>query len=100
MERPQKNLRREASMTIMIIHHVVKEYCIWRAAYDAHEQCRVSAGITNGRIFRGVEDSNDLILLFDFRKVAVARTWSVSADLKSAMARAGVSGRPAIYFIG
>jgi hypothetical protein len=87
-------------MTIMIVHHMVKDYSAWRPAYDAHEQSRVSAGITNGRVFRGVEDPNDIMLLFDVGDVDKARMWSVSADLKSAMARAGVSSRPAIYFIG
>jgi hypothetical protein len=87
-------------MTIVIIHHMVKDYSAWRPVYDAHAQSRVSAGITNGRVFRGVEDPNDIMLVFDVGDVAKARTWSVSADLKFVMAQAGVSSRPAIYFIG
>jgi hypothetical protein len=67
---------------------------------NAHEKSRGSAGITNGRVFRGVEDPNDVMVLFDVADVAKARMWSVSEDLKSAMAQAGVSGKPAMYFIG
>jgi hypothetical protein len=87
-------------MTILIIHHMVKDYNAWRPAYDAHEKSRGSAGITNGRVFRRVEDPNDVMVLFDVADVAKARMWSVSEDLKSAMAQAGVSGKPAMYFIG
>jgi hypothetical protein len=40
------------------------------------------------------------MVLFDVADVAIARMWSVSEALKSAMAQAAVSGKPTMYFIG
>ena len=86
-------------MATMVIHHKVSDYAAWRPAYDAHEPSRVSAGITNGRVFRGAEDPNDLVILFDVADVPKARVWCASEDLKSVMTRAGVQGKPDISFV-
>jgi hypothetical protein len=86
-------------MAVMVIHHRLKDYAAWRPAYDAHEKSRVSAGITNGRVFRRAEDPNDVVILFDVADVAEARKWSGAADLKSVMTQAGVLGRPDIHFV-
>ncbi len=72
-------------MALMLIHHRVKDYDVWRPLYDAHENSRASAGITNGRVFRKAEDPNDLVILFDAADVAKARSWTTSEDLKSTM---------------
>ncbi len=44
----------------LTVHLKVKDYATWRTAYDGHEKGRVSAGITNGRVFRSAEDPNAL----------------------------------------
>jgi len=87
-------------MALMVIHHKVRDYAVWRPAYDAHESNRVGAGITNGRVYRKAEDPNDLVILLDATEVAKARAWASSEDLKTVMQKAGVLGVPAIHFIG
>ena len=82
----------------MMIHHKVKDYATWRSGYDGHEKSRLSAGITNGRVFRSTEDPNDVVILQDVAGVAKARSWSGSDDLKAAMQKAGVLGSPNIRF--
>ena len=39
----------------LTIHHKVMDYPTWRKGYDEHENSRVAAGITNGKVFRGAE---------------------------------------------
>jgi hypothetical protein len=80
------------------IHHKVKDYAAWRAGYDGHEKSRLSAGITNGRVFRSAEDPNDVVVLQDVADVAKARTWFVSDELKVAMQKGGVIGLPIVRF--
>ena len=87
-------------MALMVIHHKVRDYAVWRPAYDAHESNRVGAGITNGRVYRKAEDPNDLVILLDVADVAKARAWASGEDLKTVMQKAGVLGAPAIHFIG
>jgi hypothetical protein len=82
----------------LTIHHKVKDYESWRTAYDGHEKSRVSAGITNGRVFRSAEDPNDLVILQDVADVAQARTWAGGDDLKAAMQKGGVIGLPSFRF--
>jgi hypothetical protein len=86
-------------MALMLIHHKVKDYAVWRTLYDAHENSRTSAGITNGKVFRKAEDPNDLLILFDVIDVTRAQSWTTSDDLKSTMQKAGVLGPPTIHFI-
>jgi hypothetical protein len=82
----------------LTIHHKVKDYATWRKGYDGHEKSRLSAGITNGRVFRSAEDPNDVVVLLDVIDVAKARTWCGSDDLKAVMQKSGVIGSPSIRF--
>lgn len=82
----------------LTIHHMVKDYAAWRAGYDGQEKNRLSAGITNGRVFCSVADPNELVILQDVADVAKARTWLGSEDLKAAMQKSGVIGSPSIRF--
>jgi hypothetical protein len=80
------------------IHLKVKDYAAWRTGYDGHEKSRLSAGITNGRVFRRAEDPNDVVILQDVADVPKARSWFGSDDLKAAMQKSGVIGSPSIRF--
>jgi hypothetical protein len=82
----------------LTIHHKVKDYPAWRKGYDEHEKSRVAAGVTNGKVFRGAEDPNDVLILQDVADVEKARTWLDGADLKAAMQKAGVVGWPNFHF--
>ena len=82
----------------LTIHLKVKDYATWRTGYDGHEKSRVSAGITNGRVFRSVDDSNDLVVLQDVADVSKARAWLGSDDMKATMQKSGVLGSPGIHF--
>jgi hypothetical protein len=54
---------------ILTVHHKVKDYATWRTSYDGHEKSRLSAGITNGRVFCSPEDRNDVVVLQDVADV-------------------------------
>jgi hypothetical protein len=57
------------------IHYKVKDYLTWRKGYDENEESRLSAGVTNGRVFRSGEDPNDTLILQDVADEATGRTW-------------------------
>ena len=58
----------------------------------------MSAGITNGKVFRSAENPNDLVILQDVADVSKARTWLGSNEMKSVMEKSGVVGSPSIRF--
>ena len=82
----------------MTIHLKVKDYATWRTGYDGHEKNRLSAGITNGKVFRKAEDPNDVVILQDVTDVAKARSWIGSDEMKATMQKSGVVGSPNIRF--
>jgi hypothetical protein len=82
----------------LTLHFKVKDYAAWRAGYDGNEKSRVSAGITNGRVFRNAQDPNDVVILQDVADVSKARTWLGSDDMKAVMQKSGVIGSPSIRF--
>src|ERR1700719_1258232 len=82
----------------LTIHFKVKDFNAWRTGYNVNKKGRVSAGITNGRVFRSADDLNEVVVLQDVADVAKARTWFGSDDLKAAMQKSGVIGSPNIRF--
>jgi hypothetical protein len=82
----------------LTVHFKVKDFGAWRTGYNGHEKSRVSAGITNGRVFRSADDPNEVVVLQDVADVAKARTWLGSDDMKAEMQKSGVIGSPSIRF--
>ena len=68
----------------------------WRTGYDDREKGRVAAGVTNGRVFRGAEDPNDVVILV--ADMGRARAWFTGEDLKAAMQKGGVVGPTSYHF--
>jgi hypothetical protein len=44
----------------LTVHLKVKDFNTWRTSYNGRETNRVSAGITNGSVFRSADDPNDV----------------------------------------
>ena len=82
----------------LTIHLKVKDYATWRAGYDGGEKGRLSAGITNGRVFRNAADPNDVVVLQDVADVTKARSWLGSDEMKVAMQKDGVVRHPSVRF--
>jgi hypothetical protein len=82
----------------LTVHFKVKDFNAWRTSYNGHEKDRASAGITNGKVFRSADDSNDVVILADVADASKARTWYGSSEMKSLMEKSGVIGSPSIRF--
>jgi len=95
-----KRLQRRISMNNenLTVHFKVKDFNAWRTSYNGHEKDRVSAGITNSRVFRSADDPNDVVILQDVADVSKARTWLTSSEMKSVMEKSGVLGSPNLRF--
>ncbi len=76
----------------------VQDFDAWRSAYNAGERGRASAGITNGKVFRGIDDPSEVVILQDVADVAKARAWLTSQDMLEALQEGGVMGSPSIRF--
>ena len=76
-------------MSTLTLHIKAKDYAAWRPYFDAFEKNRVSAGVTNARVFRKAEDANDITsslrcgVLCDVADISKARSFLTSDELKA-----------------
>ena len=86
-------------MGMLIIRHKVKDYGKWRPGFDQHAKAQKSAGLTNPRVFRSSDDKNEVVILFDTDDGKKAKDFVASPELKEAMAKAGVTESPTVFFL-
>jgi hypothetical protein len=83
---------------VMAIQHRVKNFDKWEQGYLAHDSMRQVYGITAGELGRDLKDSNMVYVLDKINDLEKAKSFSTSPDLKTAMMKAGVIGKPGISF--
>jgi hypothetical protein len=86
-------------MAHMIIRHRVGDFGVWKAAYDAHRQFRMAAGLKDLNLWHNIDDPQEIFLLFEAADIAKAKAFAASANLKEKMTSAGVVGPPEIFFL-
>ena len=85
-------------MPCLLIRHTVQDYSDWKAVFDEQEDLRRANGSQGGRLFRSTE-SGEVLVLLEWDDLERARLFADSDDLREAMARAGVTDRPDIWFL-
>lgn len=86
-------------MAQLIVRHKVKDYGKWKPFFDEHGTQRKAAGSKGGRIFRSEKDPNEVVILFEWEDLGKARKFAESEDLRQRMERAGIVGKPDLYFL-
>jgi quinol monooxygenase YgiN len=82
----------------MFVRHEVSDYAAWRKTYDAFDATRRKMGVTAQAVYQSTDNPNDVTAYHDFKNVERAKAFAASAELKSAMQKAGVKGAPQIWF--
>lgn len=85
-------------MATMFVRHTVSDYGNWKRVYDEFASVRKEKGVTGASVHRDPNDANTLIVTHQFNDLNAATAFADSEELKSAMANAGVSGPPVIWF--
>jgi quinol monooxygenase YgiN len=85
-------------MATMFVRHMVSDYGNWKRVYDQFASVRKENGVTGASVHRDANDRNVIIVTHRFKDMNAARAFANSEDLKSAMADAGVTGQPEIWF--
>ncbi|KAB1198700.1 MULTISPECIES: cyclase [Haloferax] len=86
-------------MPTILVKHAVEDFDTWKPYFDDHDSTRREYGSQGYRLFKLSEDSNDLVMVFDWDTMENAQTFLESSDLRSVMGEAGVIGEPEIYFL-
>ena len=86
-------------MAQLIIRHKVKDYAKWKPLFDEHGAKRKAGGSKGGRLFRSEKDPNEVVILFEWEDLGKAHKFTESEELRQTMERAGVVGKPELYFL-
>ena len=87
-------------MGMMIVRHKVRDYGQWRPIFDQHAEMQKAAGLVNPRVYHSADSNrSEIVVVFDTEDTKKAKEFAASADLKEAMANAGVVDAPTIYFL-
>ncbi len=84
--------------TTMFVKHKVSDYGNWKRVYDEFASTRKEKGVTGASVHRDANDADTLTVTHQFNDLKAATSFADSEELKSAMANAGVSGPPEIWF--
>ena len=85
-------------MATMFARHTVKDFGTWKAAYDAFDTERKDMGVTGQGIYQTDGNPNDVTVYHHFNSMDAAKSFAGSNRLKAVMEKAGVVGRPDIWF--
>lgn len=86
-------------MTSVLVRHKVKDYEKWKIVFDEHSNFRKENGSKGGHLFRNANDPNETVIIFEWDNLENAKKFVQSENLKEAMKKAGVTGKPTIYFL-
>lgn len=81
------------------VTHKVKDFDAWLKVFDGEgSAARKDQGLIDVALARGVEDPNQVQLVFDVKDMAKAKAAITSEEKKKLMMSAGVEGKPTITF--
>ena len=87
-------------MPTVALQVTISDYAKWRPIFDEHRSARVAAGFKNERVFRNVDDPNEVIIWGEAVSGAKLRKALASPELKAAMRKAGgVDGTLKVHVI-
>lgn len=82
------------------IRHKVADYGKWKRVVRSAAAMRKSSGETSFQVYRDSRAPNDLTVVCSWDNSAKMQKFMESAELRQAMKKAGVIGKPVIHFFG
>ena len=82
-----------------IVRHEVKDFAVWKRAFDDDGAARRKAGIVGHAVNRSVKNPNLVVIYLQAESVDSLRAFAARSELKAVMQAAGVVGAPDIGFV-
>jgi hypothetical protein len=81
-------------MVYVLLSHKIKEYAHWKPYFDKDEPKRLQAGIKIAKLFRSLEDPNNIHVLMTVNSMEKFNNFLRSPDLKNILEESGVVSEP------
>lgn len=82
----------------MLMRHKVANFNKWLPVYEADDSARMSYGLHNFVVGRGINDPNMVLIALHMDDTARAKQFSMLPSLKATMKKAGVIGAPSVWY--
>lgn len=86
-------------MTYVLVMHKVEDYDKWKSLYDDNSAMRKAYGSKGALVFHNANDHKSMVVVTEWENMEKAKGFGESEDLKLTMQKAGVIGRPAVYYL-
>jgi quinol monooxygenase YgiN len=86
-------------MVNLFVRYKVKDYTVWKAAFDSFIETRRAGGEKSYQIFQTDSNPNDVLLFLEWDSLANARTFMDNPESKRAMRAIGVFEAPDAYVL-
>ena len=86
-------------MTYVLVIHKIEDFDKWKSVYDEDGATRKAKGSKGASVFRNTNDPNHLVVITEWENLEKAKNFAQSEDLANTMQKAGVVGRPAVFYL-
>ena len=86
-------------MPHLLVKHKVKEFDVWKSAFDKDTARRQAAGSLGGTVFCSADDPHEVTVLLEWDNLANIQTFMDSPELKQTMDAAGVMEKPTVWVL-
>jgi hypothetical protein len=83
----------------VLVRAKVRNFEVWKKAYDAHRPVRQEYGLGEEQVLRGADDPNDVFILFKASSLDGARTFMANPSVGEVIEKSGVVGKPDFHFL-
>ena len=86
------------------MHHLfcrnkVADFAQWKEVFDSHAQAQREAGLHVKHVWRGLDDPQEVFMLFEVTDLDKARAFVTAPKVPKAQQQAGVVEQPTMYFM-
>ena len=86
-------------MVYIFVSHKVKDYNRWKQVYDSHDELRNTYGMETRKIFRSVNEPENIHVLVSLPSIEAFEEYSQKSDLRGTMEKAGVISEPIVNIL-
>ena len=86
-------------MTYVLVLHHVEDYSRWKLLYDDDGIVRKNKGSKGSSVLKNADDPNHIVVITQWENMEMAKNFAESEELKNTMQKAGVIGRPAVFYL-